>query len=102
MYQMRCLAGDHGTQAVRDAVLMRFAFAPEEREQALGLLDTIARESLPCTLAELAIDGKDLLAIGVRGKAIGDTLAELLDRVRANCLKNEKNALLETAKTCKK
>jgi len=101
LYALRCMAGDNGLQAARDAAVLRHAFSPEKRQEALSLLETIEREQLPCRLSELAIGGKDLLAAGVQGKAIGETLAWLLDRVRAGELKNEKTALLERAKTDK-
>ena len=45
-------------------------------------------------LSMLAVTGKDLMSLGVQGKAIGETLHKLLDLVLLDQLPNEKQALL--------
>ena len=45
-------------------------------------------------LSMLAVTGKDLMALGIQGKKIGETLNRLLDLVLADQLPNEKGALL--------
>lgn len=47
-----------------------------------------------CTLKDLAVSGRDLLAAGLRGKEIADSLNLLLDRVIDQELPNEKDALI--------
>lgn len=50
----------------------------------------------PClTLRELAVDGRDLLALGYRGPALGAALQRLLAQVLAGALPNEKGGLLQ-------
>lgn len=65
-------------------------------------LESLARGLLaqaPClTLADLAVDGRDLLALGYRGPALGRALQGLLEEVLAGRLPNEKSALLQWAK----
>lgn len=64
-------------------------------EQALDAL--LATD--PCvTLRQLAVNGGDLMALGIpRGKAIGQTLNALLDAVLDERLPNERSALLAEA-----
>ena len=66
---------------------------PEIRE----LLDEIRAEDACLTLKDLAVNGNDLLALGYRGKAVGETLNALLERVLDECLPNEKAALMAFA-----
>ncbi len=52
------------------------------------------------SLAQLAVNGNDLLAVGVKkGKNVGALLHLLLEEVIDGDLPNEKNALLERAKS---
>ncbi|MBQ8546064.1 MAG: HD domain-containing protein [Clostridia bacterium] len=50
------------------------------------------------TLQSLDISGNDLIALGLKGKEIGDTLNELLNEVIEEKLLNEKEALIKKAK----
>lgn len=51
------------------------------------------------TLADMAVDGKDLIGIGApRGPYIGRLLDELLNRVIEGTLKNERGALLDASR----
>ena len=72
------------------------------RIQRADRLESLARGLLaqaPClTLADLAVDGRDLLALGYRGPALGRALQGLLEEVLAGRLPNEKSALLQWAK----
>ena len=58
-------------------------------------LDALLAEQ-PCfTLTDLAVNGSDLIRAGLRpGKALGETLQALLERVMAGKVPNEKAALL--------
>ncbi|MCR5825737.1 MAG: hypothetical protein K6G54_04165 [Oscillospiraceae bacterium] len=48
-------------------------------------------------LADLAVNGGDMAAVGFRGRAIGAALQKLLHEVAAEQLPNEKPALLRRA-----
>jgi tRNA nucleotidyltransferase (CCA-adding enzyme) len=52
----------------------------------------------PLTRAELALTGRDLEALGLSGKHIGDTLATLLDRVLEDPSANTRERLLALAR----
>ncbi len=74
-----------------------------DRTAACDRLAALARELLtqpPCfTVRDLAIDGNDLLALGVpRGPEIGLQLNALLEAVLSGTLPNEREALLARAK----
>jgi tRNA nucleotidyltransferase (CCA-adding enzyme) len=62
----------------------------------------LAREILSeqscLTLKDLAVKGNDLMALGLQGRAIGETLNKLLSSVLEEELPNEKAALLRRVK----
>lgn len=63
-----------------------------QREEAL---DALLAER-PCfTLKCLAVNGRDLTALGLQGKAVGETLQFLLEAVMDGKVPNERGALLE-------
>ena len=62
------------------------------------LAEEIRGENACLTLKDLAVNGHDLMALGIRGKAIGETLNRLLNLVLEEAFPNEKPALLEVLK----
>ena len=62
------------------------------------ITDIVAEESC-LSIKDLAVNGHDLMALGITGQAIGHTLNALLDAVLEERLPNEKDALLQAAKT---
>ena len=73
---------------------------PEELEQfaqVRGLLEEIKAENACLRVTGLAVNGRDLMAMGYTGKAIGDCLNALLERVLDETLPNERQALLQAA-----
>ena len=68
--------------------------AAAAREKVRGLMDAGA-----CyTLAQLAVGGRELAELGLRGPGIGETLQELLLRVTRGELPNDREALLAAAR----
>jgi tRNA nucleotidyltransferase (CCA-adding enzyme) len=64
-----------------------------------SVIEEIRAEDACLSLKTLAIDGADLMALGIpEGKKIGEVLHALLDDVIEERLQNEKNALLQAAK----
>lgn len=59
-----------------------------------AIVDDILATGEPYRICDLALDGRDLLALGYRGKAIGDTLSALLDLVVADPAENTRENLL--------
>lgn len=90
------LSGFAGSSAGRCG---RVAPAYCTRNHRLNSLEKQAKEILaekPClTTKELSVNGKDLLALGYRGPALGVALRRLLDQVLEGALPNEKQALLQ-------
>ena len=102
---MRRLVMQAGEARLRDLLTVQrcdaLAHAPayRGRVQACDRLEALARELLsqpPCfTVKDLAIDGNDLLALGVpRGPELGRTLNALLEAVLDGRVPNEREALL--------
>ena len=75
--------------------------SPDREKARLGertaALDKLLSEH-PCfTLKDLAVNGRDLTAAGLRGKAVGEMLAALLEAVMDEKVPNERDALLAFA-----
>ena len=74
--------------------------SPREREdrrmaERIAALDALLAEK-PCfTLKDLAVNGNDLQALGLKGPAVGDALKQLLDAVMDGKIPNEKAQLNE-------
>ncbi len=74
-----------------------------EREEEIRIakadVERLIHDGLCSSIAELAVGGDDLIAIGFqKGRAVGDTLRRLLDAVLDGAVKNEKEALLFLAR----
>ena len=70
---------------------------PEEMNQfsqLRELIQEIQTENACFSLKDLALNGHDLIALGIRGKAIGENLNRLLDLVMDEQVENTKEALL--------
>ena len=61
------------------------------------LLEEIRAENACLTLKDLAVNGQDMLALGLKGPQIGTTLNALLDAVLEERLPNDREALLRYA-----
>lgn len=59
-----------------------------------ALLQSVLDQKECFSLRQLAVNGDDLLALGYRGKAVGEALQFLLDQVLDGAAPNEKAALL--------
>ena len=68
-------------------------------KERMAALDALLAEQ-PCfTLKDLAVNGRDLLAAGLKGKAVGEALQALLEAVMDGKVPNEKAALLDALPT---
>ncbi len=69
------------------------------KEAELSLLNEILAAN-PCyRITDMKLNGNDLSEIGIRGRAIGDTLDKLLLLIARGKVANEKEELLKVAKT---
>jgi tRNA nucleotidyltransferase (CCA-adding enzyme) len=97
---------EHGDELARDLVEHKEAdlraknVSDEELEAVARLRALLEQErSSPHRLADLAVDGSDLLALGYReGPELGSVLSDLLDEVVEEPSRNRKEWLLERAR----
>ena len=77
------------------------AQAPEFRDtqaeidRAETIMEKLLVENACVSLKQLAVNGRDLMELGLSGPTVGQTLSELLDAVVDGKLPNERSALLE-------
>lgn len=83
---LRASVGEFAAEAVRASVLL--GISPE------GADTLVKNNRVPTSIGELAVSGKDLMALGIRGQAIGQMLSYLLDMVMAEPAYNNKEALV--------
>lgn len=67
-------------------------------QEAQNMFDALVADGACCSVAELAVNGGDMAAVGFRGGGIGAALQKLLAEVAAEKLANERGALLARAK----
>ena len=67
--------------------------------EVFDMIDAIAAEEGCLSIKDLAVNGHDIMALGITGTDIGKTLNALLDAVLEEKLPNEKDALLRAAQT---
>ena len=60
-----------------------------------AILNELLAEDQCFQIRDLAVNGNDLMALGLKGRAIGQTLQHLLNLVIEEQIPNEKTALLE-------
>lgn len=66
-------------------------------DEIWALLGQLREEDACLKVGDLAVNGDDLLALGFRGKAVGDALKALLEQVLEEQVENNKEALLASA-----
>lgn len=73
-----------------------------EFDRCAEIARRIASEKICISLADMAVNGSDLTALGYKGKEIGVCLRSLLELVIDDILPNDRTALLKRAKEMKK
>lgn len=94
---MLTLLSDIGEENVRDLLTLRAACRCAGEGEGERLARLLASHA-PYRVSDLAIGGRDLMTLGLRGEEIGRTLSTLIDLVRRGEVKNEKDALLAVAR----
>ena len=103
----RCLnaLGEEGTArliAVKRADNLAQSPAYRSRQRQLDEAEAIVADLLSrdaCfSLRQLAVNGRDMTALGLSGPAVGGMLRQLLERVLAEELPNDRDALLQWAR----
>ena len=67
---------------------------------AMALYEEICRDADALTVSDLAIGGADLIALGFKGKEIGEKLSLALNIVLDDPTQNQKEILLKKIKNC--
>ncbi len=100
-YTARLLRRDYG-RLTRPLLLIEQARGADT-SAFLAMVEASAAADDPTCIADLAVDGRDLHALGVPpGRAIGETLASLLDCVIKDPSKNTREILSEAVQEIKK
>ena len=93
-----------GIEGVWDLLALQkadFGSKGVEGAEPFSQIETIIQEILDenacLSLKDLAINGRDLMALGFSGKAIGNCLNSLLEQVVEDQLPNDRTALLQAA-----
>ena len=72
--------------------------SPDPLELAKELARQLLEEQACLSLKDLAVNGRDCMAAGLKGKEIGITLSHLLEQVAEGTLENEREILLTEIK----
>jgi tRNA nucleotidyltransferase (CCA-adding enzyme) len=83
-----------GVEDAADDLLALHALRAGTEPRWRATVHAIRERGDPLTRAELALTGRDLEALGLSGKRIGDVLATLLDRVLEDPSANTRERLL--------
>ena len=73
----------------------------QEIDRGEALMEELLAKDACFSLKQLAVNGQDMMALGLQGPAIGKMLQALLDAVMVGVVENERNALLSLAQTLK-
>ena len=96
-----------GEEALRQVILVkradnlaqspRFRDGQKEIDRGEAILEELLAKEQCFSLRQLAVNGRDLMALGLRGRAVGQMLESLLDEVVDGQLPNDRQALLHRA-----
>jgi len=81
---------------ILEAMEMQKLMCPDRyNEESHHLILKLINDKVVISIIDLAIDGHDLMALNIQGKAIQETLNHCLEAVMLNKVDNNKNALLK-------
>jgi tRNA nucleotidyltransferase (CCA-adding enzyme) len=84
--------------AAADDLLALYRLRHRREAPWLGTVRAVRDRGDPLARGALAVSGRDLEALGIRGRDVGDTLAALLERVLEEPAANTRERLLELAR----
>jgi len=87
-----------GEEVVRQLLAVRKAKGASDVEPLSAVLDEVLADGVCYSVKDMAVNGRDLMALGARGKAVGECLNHLLSLLLSEELPNECVALLGAAK----
>ena len=99
--QAKRLLGKYDLHTVQQLTALWSALQPERKDEFTALqkeAGTLTAQSACCRVSQLAVNGRDLMAAGVRpGPGLRQVLNALLEAVITGQTPNEKDALLAAA-----
>ena len=87
-----------GEAVVRQLLNVRRAKGAEDVPELTAVLEEVLRDGVCYAVKDMAVNGRDLLALGAKGKAVGECLNHLLSLLIEERLPNERDALLNAAR----
>lgn len=78
-----------------DGAISLWECSGQDVSELRAFVDTVRAEGFCRTVADLAISGNDLIAIGIRGRALGEVLKGLLEYVTDHPEDNRREILLD-------
>ncbi len=84
----------YGYDALTELLSLQNGDFPRDQGEIYKIIQEIQEENACLSLRELAVNGRDLLALGYSGPAVGQALELLLEQVVDERLPNERTALI--------
>ncbi len=84
-----------GIESTKRLIEFKAAFEKTEKEKLFEIIEEIEKSNECYTLSRLAVNGRDLSAIGIPDKKIGKALHFLLEMVMDGKVENKKENLIE-------
>ena len=87
-----------GEEVVRQLLVVRQARGGTDVDALEAVLENVLADDVCYSVKDMVVNGRDLMELGARGKAVGECLVYLLSLLIAEKLPNEREALLAAAK----
>ena len=87
-----------GEEVVRQLLAVRSAKGAADVDALMDVLEEVLADGICYSVKEMAVNGRELMALGAKGKAVGECLSYLLEQLLSESIPNEKNALLAAAR----
>lgn len=103
-YEVRLLH-DIGQKLSAWSILYAYSFFDKDDNDGQDVMRALFLKTIRCTvpyrLADLQVKGNDLISLGYNGKDIGNVLNTLLDMVMRQTIQNDRDKLIQVAKSIK-
>ncbi len=87
-----------GEAVVRDLLAVRRAKDLTDYDSLCNVLDAVLEDGICYSVKNMVVNGRDLLALGAKGKAVGECLEYLLSLLLSESIPNDRDVLLDAAR----
>lgn len=87
-----------GEEVVRELLTVRRAKGAADVDMLVDVLEQVLADGVCYTVKAMEINGRDLMALGCQGKAVGECLSWMLSQLLEEKLPNERDTLLAAAR----